>query len=334
MQATGHSKKICFYPILICTLFILMGSCANQSSQSSGRQQASDSNRNQTSTENSKTGNNEESTYVDQYANNPLDNRETQAVKDARLIREAEACVEKDAIKNVEVIVNGIVRDDIDITNHYTSGTLYDDAKTVSKETEEEIDAENPPETPPEPPSLESSTESGLKVTLYKRPVYSVIPAPVFKFSLTGASTDSGIKVDLNEKDYPLLNGFGQKVEIVREYEGSLGISDLAKVFISKKKQQFQVIDLNEAFQRNPGEDREQLKIDELHVRQIIKVTLKVNGRTIYQVDDVNHVIALHPGEDEGLSYKNEWADLDMKSNKTFQQYLNDFNECTAPLAE
>ena len=102
----------------------------------------------------------------------------------------------------------------------------------------------------------------------------------------------------------------------------------------SSKKQQFQVIDLNEAFQRNPGEDREQLKIDELHVRQIIKVTLKINGKTIYQADDVNHVIALHPGEDEGLSYKNEWADLDMKSNKTFQQYLSDFNECTAPLAE
>ncbi|NRA45919.1 MAG: hypothetical protein HRU09_13265 [Oligoflexales bacterium] len=310
--------------VMIVLFFVSLYGCANESSQSSAPRQRS------TETSSSKSqSNNAGSQQVEdsnQDQSNPLDNRESTAAKQARLVREAETCLEEDKIKEVEIIVTGNIVNPIDVTNKYTSGTLFEDAKAIAKKVEEEIDPENPPTETPRPPNGESTTEDGVKVSIYKQSVQSAIPTPIFKFSLTGASTDSGVKVDLDEATYPLLNGYAQKIRI--PYEGNLGISDLAKVFISKKKN---ILQVSNPFESSPIEEQI-IKLEELYIRQILKVTLRVNGKKIYEADDINHVIALHSGGDDKLNYSPEWADVSLSQNKVYQEYSDSFKECIAPL--
>ncbi|MFK7823562.1 MAG: hypothetical protein AB8G05_05365 [Oligoflexales bacterium] len=330
MQRTGQTFP--FSGLLLILFLLAVYSCANESNQNSSPRQGSveQNSNNSDSNEGTKTSN-EDETGAKEYEN-PLDNRENSSAKQARLEREAQTCIDEDLIKNVEVIVTGEALEAIDITNQYKSGTLFEDATKLGKRVEPEIDPNSAPDTPPSPPKEESTTEEAVKVTLYKRPepfaeVQTVIPAPVFKFSLTGASTDTGIKVDLDESLYPLLNGFSKKVEISYD-KGNLNISDLAKVIISRKKHIFQV---STPFTTPPGQDP-LVQIKEINLRQILKVTLRINGKKIYETDEPDHVIALHAGEDQKLSYKPEWADLNIEKNKLFQQYLEKFNECTAAL--
>ena len=320
-----HYKRHSLSPLLTMLIFLwwTLIACANESSQTSAPRE-----RNSETRSSSSASNPTEPTSSDHLnQGNPLDNRESTTAKQARLVREAQACLDADKIKKVEVIITGNSIGDLEITKHYTSGTLFEDAKTLAKKVEEEIDPENPPTSTPRPPSEESSTTEGIKVTLYKKPVQSFIPSPIFKFSLTGANADNGINVDLDESTYPLLNGYAQKIEI--PYEGSLGISDLEKVKVAKKKHLFQVTNLFTTTQVN----EQFIKLEELYLRQILKVTLRVNGQKIYELEDVNHVISLHSGEDNKMTYNPEWADLNLSQNIFFQEYKKEFEECIAPLA-
>ena len=337
MQRAGQIFPLQFISSLL--LVFLGYSCANESSQNSSPRQRTvvESGSNSSESKEANKATQEEETGSKQYEN-PLDNRESSSSKQARLEREAQACLEEDEIKKVEVVVSGEALEPIDITTLYKSGTIFDDAIKVAKRGEPEIDPPAPGEPAPTPPKEESTTEDGIKVTLYKMPnafaqVPTEVPAPTFKFSLTGASGDNGIKVDLDEAIYPLLNSFAQSVDIPYD-DGDLGISELSKVAISIKRNIFQISTPFLTPNSPPlkeGEDPD-IKIEELYPRQILKLALKVNGKKIYEVEDLNHVISFHDGGDSKLAYKPEWTDLKLSENKHMQQYLDDFKKCTAPL--
>lgn len=149
---------------------------------------------------------------------------------------------------------------------------------------------------------------------------------PSFDTELLPSDSSKKISMAHDENTEPLLNGPYRTKKV--SVQGNTLISELRTIRVSQQKAIIMTTNLTEnAFRTATG--KPQVTIKEASRRVLERVTVKINGNTVYDRDDVYHLFSLSQDDEiQHNTYGLIWEDTDFRQNKHFLDYMEQHKAC------
>lgn len=152
------------------------------------------------------------------------------------------------------------------------------------------------------------------------------ITEPSFVTDLIPADSSKKISMSHDENTEQLLSG-PYRTKKVSANSNTL-ISGLRSLRVSQEKAIIIATNLTEnAFRTSTG--KPQVTIKEASRRVLERLTVKINGNTVYDRDDIYHLFSL--SQDDSIQFNSHgliWEDSNFRQNKSFLEYMEQHKAC------